>query len=152
MINLIKKSYKDKIIKCFTIDKLIDYRMLNRDKILLFVPVYNCEKQILRVLDSISPDIAERFAEVVVIENRSTDGTLKSAKHGLSKIKNCKVTLLQNDENYSLGGSHKVAFNYMLEHGYDYLVVLHGDDQGDIQVNTVIMTFYWDPDLIKLLN
>ena len=101
-------------------------------KNLLFIPAYNCEKQVLRVLNSITPDIAERFAEIVVIENRSTDGTLKSAELGLSKIKNCKVTLLQNDENYSLGGSHKVAFNYMLEHGYDYLVVLHGDDQGDI--------------------
>lgn len=106
--------------------------MIDKDKILLFIPAYNCEKQILRVLHSITSEIEEKFAEIVVIENKSTDGTLKSAELGLSEITNCKVTLLQNDENYSLGGSHKVAFNYMLEHGYDYLVVLHGDDQGDI--------------------
>ena len=102
------------------------------EKIMLFIPAYNCEKQVLRVLRSITPDIAKRFAEIVVIENRATDGTLKSAELGLSEIHDCKVTLLQNDENYSLGGSHKVAFNYMLDHGHDYLVVLHGDDQGDI--------------------
>ena len=38
--------------------------------------------------------------------------------------------LLRNDENYGLGGSHKVAFGYAAAHGYEHLVVLHGDDQG----------------------
>lgn len=42
------------------------------------------------------------------------------------------VTLLRNDENYGLGGSHKVAFDYALNNAYDYVVVLHGDDQGSI--------------------
>lgn len=108
--------------------------MLNEnEKIMLFIPAYNCEKQVLRVLRSITTDISKRFAEIVVVENRATDGTLRAAELGLSEIKNCKTTLLQNNENYSLGGSHKVAFNYMLEKGYDYLVVLHGDDQGDIR-------------------
>ena len=42
------------------------------------------------------------------------------------------VRLLRNDQNYGLGGSHKVAFGYAVAHGYDHLVVLHGDDQGAI--------------------
>ena len=32
-----------------------------------------------------------------------------------------------------LGGSHKVAFQYAVQHNFDYLIVLHGDDQGDIR-------------------
>ena len=43
-----------------------------------------------------------------------------------------KVSLLRNDDNYGLGGSHKVAFQYAVDHGFDYVIVLHGDDQGDI--------------------
>lgn len=42
------------------------------------------------------------------------------------------VRLLRNDENYGLGGSHKVAFGYAAAHGYQHLVVLHGDDQGAV--------------------
>ena len=37
-----------------------------------------------------------------------------------------------NEDNYGLGGSHKVAFRYAIEQGFDYLVVLHGDDQANI--------------------
>lgn len=85
-----------------------------------------------RVLRSITPEISSLFTEIVVIENRSPDRTVDSAIQGLKEITNCKTTLLQNDENYSLGGSHKVAFNYMLDHDYDYIIVLHGDDQGDV--------------------
>jgi glycosyltransferase involved in cell wall biosynthesis len=39
---------------------------------------------------------------------------------------------LLNDENYGLGGSHKVAFDYALANDFQYCVVLHGDDQGCI--------------------
>ena len=102
-------------------------------KIMLFIPAYNCAKEIAMVLKSLTPDIQSLFCEVVVVENRSTDNTLNIAKEGLLKLKNIKTTLLQNEENYSLGGSHKVAFEYCLKQNYDYLVVLHGDNQADIR-------------------
>ena len=40
---------------------------------------------------------------------------------------------MRNDQKYCLGGSHKVAFQYAVQHNFDYLIVLHGDDQGDIR-------------------
>jgi glycosyltransferase involved in cell wall biosynthesis len=100
--------------------------------ILLFIPAYRCEKQIGRVLGQITPEVAREFGEVLVVENRSPDRTLEAARQGLKNISGCKTTLLQNDDNYSLGGSHKVAFNYCLEKGHDFVAVLHGDDQGSI--------------------
>ena len=41
--------------------------------------------------------------------------------------------ILINDTNVSLGGSHKVAFDYALKNNLDYVVVLHGDDQANIE-------------------
>ena len=102
------------------------------NKILLFIPIYNCEKQIIRVTEKLNKKILTRFDEVLVVNNRSTDKTEAVAIISLKKIQDCKVTLTRNLHNYGLGGSHKVAFNYMLNNGYDYCVVLHGDDQGDI--------------------
>jgi len=101
-------------------------------KIMVFIPMYNCEKQIIRVIQQFNIPIQEIFSEIVVIDNRSQDRSLELAKTALQNLKHIKTTLLQNTENYSLGGSHKVAFNYALENNYDYCVVLHGDDQGSI--------------------
>lgn len=49
-------------------------------KTLLFIPAYNCEKQLPRVLDQIDVEIIPYLDEVLVIENQSTDGTLEVAK------------------------------------------------------------------------
>lgn len=103
------------------------------EKIMVFIPMYNCEKQIPRVLAKFTDEIQKLFVEVIVVDNGSKDGSLVAATDALKKLKNVKTTLLQNVDNYSLGGSHKVAFNYALENNYDYVVVLHGDDQGSIE-------------------
>jgi len=105
---------------------------MKRDKILLFVPMYNCENQIPRVLEKISEKVQKVLAEILVVDNGSTDNSLKAARKSLQKLKHIKSTLVQNTQNYGLGGSHKVAFNYCLDKGYDYCIVLHGDDQADI--------------------
>lgn len=42
-------------------------------KILLFIPMYNCEKQITRVLSQINDKIRQYISEIIVVNNRSTD-------------------------------------------------------------------------------
>lgn len=104
------------------------------EKILIFIPMYNCEKQIPRVLNRIAAlDEAQQmlFSGILVVDNRSTDGSRTAALKAMQAL-SIPAVLIQNRENYSLGGSHKVAFRYAVEHGYDYVAVLHGDDQGDI--------------------
>lgn len=102
------------------------------DKILLFIPAYNCEKQIVRVLEQLDPAIMAFVTKVIVVNNRSTDKTEEAVTDFMHSHANLPITLLRNRENYGLGGSHKVAFEYAISHGYDYVIVLHGDDQGDI--------------------
>ena len=103
-------------------------------KFLIFIPAYNCENQVPRVLDQLlDPQVREFAGECIVVNNRSTDGTEDAVKAWMAAHPDAPVRLLRNDQNYGLGGSHKVAFGYAMEHGYDYLVVLHGDDQGDVR-------------------
>ena len=108
-------------------------KQLNQDKILLFIPAYNCEKQIVRVLSQLEGAVMTFISKVIVVNNRSTDGTEQAVTDFCHAHPTLPITLLRNKENYGLGGSHKVAFNYAIEHGYDYVIVLHGDDQGDIE-------------------
>ena len=104
----------------------------NNPRILLFIPAYNCEKQITRVLDQLRPAVMAFISKVIVINNRSTDNTEVVVDDYIKQHPELPVTLLRNNENYGLGGSHKVAFSYACENGYDYVIVLHGDDQGRI--------------------
>jgi dolichol-phosphate mannosyltransferase len=103
-----------------------------KDKILVAIPMYNCEKQIARVISQFDQEMTEFITEVLIIDNGSKDNGLEAAKTNLVKLTNLKVTLFQNCDNYSLGGTHKVAFNYAINNAFDYCVILHGDDQGSI--------------------
>lgn len=102
-------------------------------KILIFIPMYNCEKQIPRVISQFDEETQKLFSEILVVDNISKDKSLLAAEEALKKLNNIKTTLIQNEENVSLGGSHKVAFNYAIDNKYDYIIVLHGDDQGSIK-------------------
>ena len=107
-----------------------------KSKNLLFIPTYNCEKQISRVLDSFfnSRKSNGYFQEVVIIDNGSTDKTIETAEKTISNltVENTEFKIIKNNSNYNLGGSHKVAFNYSISNNYDYVFVCQGDDQGKI--------------------
>lgn len=101
--------------------------------ILVFIPMYNCSAQIPRVLAQLNEPRAQKWVDgVVCIDNRSTDGTADAAAAGLETLSVPTRVLLRNDDNYGLGGSHKVAIEFAETHGYEHLIVLHGDDQGSI--------------------
>ncbi len=103
------------------------------DKILLFIPMYNCEKQIIRVLGQLTEEVCSYLSEVIVVNNQSTDNGENVVKKYIQEVDlPIKLSLLRNDENYGLGGSHKAAFDFAIKHGFDYLISLHGDDQGAI--------------------
>ena len=101
-------------------------------EILLFIPGYNCEKQVIRVLEKVKKSgVMDYVGEIIFVNNRSTDNTEKAVLNFKKKSK-LPIKVLRNDENYNLGGSHKVAFDYAIKNKFKYVIVLHGDDQGDI--------------------
>jgi len=102
------------------------------DRIMVFVPMYNCANQIGRVIAQFDEATQRRFSRLVIVDNQSKDDGLNRAAAALAQLRHIETVLLRNDENYGLGGSHKVAFKAAIDDGFDYVVVLHGDDQGSI--------------------
>jgi glycosyltransferase involved in cell wall biosynthesis len=89
---------------------------------------------VVRVLDQFDDRVQQWVDTVMVVDNRSPDDTLDAAiARGRERLRTSRFIAWRNDDNYGLGGSHKAAFRYALEQGFDYLVVLHGDDQADIR-------------------
>lgn len=103
------------------------------DRILLFIPGYNCERQVIRVLNQIDEEVQKYITKIIFINNRSTDNTEKTVLQYKNEHPNLPLSVLRNDDNYNLGGSHKVAFDYGINNEFDYVIVLHGDDQGNIK-------------------
>lgn len=102
------------------------------DKILVFVPSYNCAPQVGRVLAQLSGEAGARFDELLVLDNGSRDGTVDAAVAASGAVRCARVTVARNRENYHLGGSHKAAFAHARDGGFSHVVVLHGDDQGSV--------------------
>lgn len=109
------------------------------DKILVFIPMYNCENQIPRVLAQLKGDIQKYISEVIVVNNRSTDKGVEAASEYAKQNLDIPVKIMTNADNYWLGGSHKVAFHYAIDNGFDYVITLHGDDQGRINDFTSLL-------------
>lgn len=122
--NIFQRKPRSKYMRSETVTK---------DKILLFIPAYNCEKQIVRVLSQLNWEVMSYISEVIVVNNRSTDNTEEAVISFIEEHPNMPVKLLRNLDNYGLGGSHKVAFEYAIKNEFDYVIVLHGDDQGAIK-------------------
>lgn len=100
-------------------------------KTLLVIPTYNCQEQISRLLPKCTDSINHSFAELLIIDNGSSDETVNNAITSLSTIK-IKTRIVQNLVNISLGGSLKTGFIYASENSFDFVAVLHGDDQANL--------------------
>src|SRR5205085_1480740 len=100
-------------------------------RILVFIPAYNCERQIGRVLEQFQTVPRGTFDEILVIDNQSRDDTVRVAMATLPAT-GLPGSVARNESNYNLGGSHKAAFAYAERNGFTHVVVLHGDDQGSI--------------------
>jgi glycosyltransferase involved in cell wall biosynthesis len=101
------------------------------DRILLFIPCYNCAPQIGRVLGQVRGDAAGFIDEVLVLDNGSRDGTVEAARVAKATVP-VPTKIARNRDNYNLGGSHKAAYSYAAGNGFSHVVTLHGDDQGNL--------------------
>ena len=107
--------------------------MSKKPKILIAIPAYNCESQIGRVIAQLTPDVAEHIDKAIVINNQSPDKTEETAIEAFKKVKGIETAVLRNDDNLGYGGSLKVAIQTARKEKFDWLIILHGDDQGSIQ-------------------
>lgn len=105
-------------------------------KIGIFIPCYNVEKSIRRVLQSFSEEVLTTVTEIVVTDNCSTDQTLNILNDIQSQpgLLGQKLVIIKNKHNYGLGGTQKIAFQYFIDHKFSHFMIIHGDGQGNGEV------------------
>lgn len=115
-------------------------------KILIFIPCYNCHKEIEILIEKLSKtNLIKHDFSFLFIDNNSQDKTVDSILLAIKKynLKNFKI--IRNLENYGVGGSHKIAFYYAIKNLFDYVCVLHGDSQSDpFDIEKLIIDNSWN--------
>ena len=70
--------------------------------------------------------------EVLVIDDSSPDNTfLAGLDYVDGRGEECgfKITVLRNPENQRYGGNQKLGYRYAIDHGFDFVALVHGDGQ-----------------------
>jgi len=100
------------------------------EKILVIIPAYNCKDEILELLGDICEYRMPESLNFWVIDNLSSDCTYFAADAFIKKCSLTNVHVYQAFQNNNLGGTHKIGFSYAIEQGYDFVGIMHGDNQA----------------------
>lgn len=93
---------------------------MDKDKLLIVIPAYNEEDNIEKVLHEIKKEI--NYADILVINDSSTDNTLKIVKKN-------KIKYITNIYNLKYALSIQVGIKYAYYNNYDYVIQMDADGQ-----------------------
>ncbi len=100
-----------------------------RPKVLIFIVAYEAESTLEKVIARIPDAIFEAYdTEVLVIDDSSKDRTFEAGIRSSGRSRH-RITVLYNSENQGYGGNQKLGYRYAIRHGFDFVVLLHGDGQ-----------------------
>ena len=95
--------------------------MMEKTKVLIFMPARNTAHLLKQTFD----DIPKNFADqIILVDNASTDNTVEIAKTLGMKV-------IQHEKNLGYGGSLKTGYTTAIKEGADIVVMLHSDNQYD---------------------
>lgn len=95
----------------------------------IYIPAYNAERKLAEVLRRIPANVLARTAEIILVDNASTDRTSEVGLQTASELGLTNFTLIRNNVNQGYGGSQKIAYAHCLKHGHHTVVMLHADAQ-----------------------
>lgn len=96
-------------------------------KILLIIPAYNEEENILKVYETIKKynNENEEKLDYIIINDGSKDSTLKILKEN-------ELNYINLIYNLGIGGAVQTGYKYAYKNGYDIAIQFDGDGQHDI--------------------
>jgi glycosyltransferase involved in cell wall biosynthesis len=91
-----------------------------KNNILIIIPAYNEENNILKVIDDIKTKILN--ADILIVNDGSTDNTEEI-------VKNKNIPIISLPFNFGYGNALQLGFKYAVENNYDFVIQFDGDGQ-----------------------
>ncbi|MBP5783256.1 glycosyltransferase family 2 protein [bacterium] len=97
--------------------------MIDKKKLLIIIPAYNEQDNILLTIKELKQSSAKDL-DYIVINDGSKDDTLQV-------LQDNQINHLSYEQNGGLSHAVRVGMTYALEHGYDYCIQIDADNQHD---------------------
>lgn len=94
-------------------------------EVLIIIPAYNEEKNIINVLDKLEEPEIQAFADVLVMNDASKDATNWI-------VKNRKHALVTHVFNLGYGSALQLGYKYAIRRDYKYVIQMDADGQHDV--------------------
>jgi glycosyltransferase involved in cell wall biosynthesis len=107
--------------------------------VLVVVPCHNEERTLPGVVAEVQEHLP--FADVLVVDDGSTDGTRQAAKAAGADVLSLCVNL-------GVGGAMRAGYRYAVEHGYDQVIQIDGDGQHDASQAFELLSALGSADLV----
>lgn len=104
-------------------------KVLQENRVAVFIVAYNAERHITQVLKRIPGWIAEKLAEVYLIDDHSPDNTLRAAELIDWPAHHAPLHVYGTPYNQGYGGNQRLGYRYAIDKGMDIVILLHGDGQ-----------------------
>ena len=91
-------------------------------KYIISIQTYNSLQNTHKILSEIN-GLNKNIFEIVIIDNCSLNFTLEQKREifeELRKLSKFKISLILNKQNYGIGGSFKILFNYLKSKDFSY--------------------------------
>lgn len=98
---------------------------MERKELLIMIPAYNEEKNIGRLLDGLKAAGTEEIADILVMDDASTDGTAEL-------VRRKGYPVVTHVFNLGYGSGLQVGYKYAVRKGYRYVIQIDGDGQHDV--------------------
>lgn len=94
-------------------------------EVLIIIPAYNEERNIAGVLEALEQMKVTEFADVLVMNDSSSDNTNMV-------VKKSKCTLVTHVFNLGYGSALQLGYKYAVRRGYSYVIQMDADGQHDV--------------------
>jgi glycosyltransferase involved in cell wall biosynthesis len=111
-----------------------------RARIGILVVAYNAESTLRSVLERIPSAVLAKIDEIVVFDDASQDRTFEVGESLQDRFRGLKLSIHRNPVNLMYGGNQRRGYQYAIERGLDFLVLLHGDGQYAPEVMQSLLT------------
>ena len=98
-------------------------------KVGILVVAYNAANTLAQTLDRIPLDFRGEIHEILIGDDYSQDSTHLVALGYQQISPELPLRIVRHEHNLGYGGNQKWGYQYAIDHGWDVVVLLHGDGQ-----------------------
>ncbi len=98
-------------------------------KVGLLVVAYEASATLEAVLHRIPDEVRSALSVILVCDDASTDDTFQVGMRMKQARPDLPLEVIRRPVNLGYGGNQKAGYHWMIDHGVDVVVLLHGDGQ-----------------------